>query len=206
MRWMLGVLLVLSSGLCFGEEPAGQKAIVDLVRSGRKIPYESSLYIGNGYVGRSADGIRITQIIDDETALASWGRRDFVIRGMKTKGLADDRSYSFSGLIAIVDTHSYTTVTGAMRTLPVIDVVPMQRLQELIKDLQNKARVRTWSNGDEGAFVEFKNDKLEIAVNGENKIIPSKDVSKDDRDWIRKILAAEATDKKAIESLTRHFK
>lgn len=206
MRYVLALVLVaISSAVSTAQLTKGQQAIVDLVRSGKKIPHDGAIFIDAGYVGRG-DGFQMTQIIDKESALVKINRRDFVMRGMSTEGKADERNYEFSGLIAIVDTEAYGTVVGAKRTLPLIEVVTVPKLKQLMAVARRQARLRTWDKIGEAVFVEFKGGQLKIDVGGKEKAVPSSEVSAADREWIRKTIAAEASEEKAIADLAKVFK
>lgn len=171
-----------------------ERLYVDTIRLGKKIEDKTTIFFGKrDVVATLADSAKVRQVIDDNTALVDVGNRSFVLRGVSTKDMADDRGISLSGVpLVICDTYSFTTVLGAKRTLPVIQAVNTAAAERSIADIYLQQRSREFASVGPAAFIELKDGVVRFSLldntPATRKMI---DLPERDKVWIRKFISEE---------------
>ena len=81
--------------------------------------------LGNGVVSAHRYQTRVVQILTDNRMLCELGiNGTFIIEGVSTKALADDRTVQIAEPLYVVGNESYTTVAGAKRTVFLLRTLP----------------------------------------------------------------------------------
>ncbi len=74
----------------------------------------------DGAIGYFDYNIRVLQIQDESSMLAKFGDDLVLLKGVSTKGVADDESVKYPKLLTVDGTASYTSVGGGKRTVMVV--------------------------------------------------------------------------------------
>lgn len=91
----------------------GKKAIGDTIDPG-------DMHVGE--VGVLLYAVDIVQVIDQNTLLCRSSHSEpFLLRGFSTAGMSDGRVLNMKELVAVTKTDSYTAVSGAKRTVLVVE-------------------------------------------------------------------------------------
>ena len=97
--------------------------------------------------------VRVTQVLGPDRFLASPlnSATPFLARGMSTAGLADDQKFTPTMPFVAVETATYTTVTGAKRTVVVVDFVDLSPLKAMRPP--RAGQVKAEGKSDAGRFL-----------------------------------------------------
>lgn len=109
---------------------AKYQALADLAttETHAKIGY----FLKVGDLGYFINTVKIVQVLDDRSMLINTGPEEgvFMLRGFPTADLADDDLHKINGCLNVSGTESYTSASGAKRTVRVIDRIEEMELQK----------------------------------------------------------------------------
>lgn len=103
-----------------------------------------TIRLQRGYWGTMST-VEVQQVIDDSTLMARIKDESFIITGVSTKGIVDDRRVDLPGLFISKGTRQYITVLGAKRT--VLEYTPC------------KVNEQEWLDAMKAAFGDKKRKK-----------------------------------------------
>ena len=85
-----------------------------------------------GDVGYFKSPVRVIQVIDDHSLLIRTGPTEafYILRGFPTDEVADDDLFKVDGFLNVTGTESYETVSGAKKTVKVIERIDDEEIQE----------------------------------------------------------------------------
>lgn len=171
-----------------------ERIYVDTVRNGKPIESVAAIFFGQrDVVVTLSESLKVSQVLDEQNAIVTTGKRDFVLRGVSTKDLADGSGVKLKGVpLVICETYSFTTVLGATRTLPLIQAVNTSAAERSIADAYLQQRSRDFASVGPAAFIELKEGVVKFTLL-DNKTVQRKmiDLPERDKEWVRKFAAEE---------------
>lgn len=84
----------------------------------------------DGAIGYFDYNIRVLQIQDESSMLAKFSDDLVLLKGVSTKGVADDESVKYEKLLTVSGTASYTSVGGGKRTVMVVKTIDQMEVEK----------------------------------------------------------------------------
>jgi hypothetical protein len=153
---------------------------------------------GIGDWGCSLVEFRVVNKVSDTELLASAGSAVVLFRGLDTKKATDGVEFILQYPLVIQETYSYAAVSGAKKTVLVLEANNEKKVDELVAAERERveseraeaeaATYRTWKIGDDtfvGNFVEIKTNKVRLKNRDGERVTNMDSLSKDDQKWIR---------------------
>lgn len=69
-------------------------------------------------------GVKVFQVVSKDKMICKFGDDLFFLKGVSTKGIVDDSSYTFEGCFYVSGTEKYDTAIGGSKTIFVVEPVP----------------------------------------------------------------------------------
>lgn len=78
--------------------------------------------------------LRVSQLVEDGTAIVKCAGKDFWLLGVNTQGWSDDTDQTLAEIVVSLRKQSYTTVMGARRTLAVIEPTSVSKYVDSVEE------------------------------------------------------------------------
>lgn len=142
--------------------------------------------------GLSGDWMMTMDVVSPTELLVSYngGRVVFLIRGVSTTNITDDKLFIFPHPFAIDDTYSYETVSEGGKRVLVLDVTKYPARLEALKAAEEEALYRTWTVAGEevlAKYTSFESGKVTLTLKDKTmSVVSIADLSQDDKAIVAK--------------------